>query len=101
MATTPEGKVKRKVKTYLNGNRYIYHFWPVQTGMGARTLDCLGSFRGRMFAIETKADGQKLTEQQEWLKQKIELAGGRVFVIDTTDETSSCWQELLTFLLLE
>lgn len=78
-----------------------YSFWPVQTGMGARTLDCLGSSRGRAFAIETKAPGQKLTEQQEWIKQRMELAGVRVFVIDTTDAYEQCWVEFTSWLLLE
>ena len=99
MASTPEGKVKRRVKDALK-QAGAYQFWPVQTGLGARTLDCLGSHRGRAFAIETKAEGQRLTEQQEWIKQKIELSGARVFVIDTSDEMSQCWVELLAFLLL-
>ena len=43
---TPEGKVKVKVKNLLNAYG-AYHFWPVQTGMGARTLDCLGCHNGR------------------------------------------------------
>lgn len=100
MASTPEGKVKRRVKATLARQPFIYSFWPVQTGMGARTLDCLGAFRGKAFAIETKAPGAKLTEQQEWTKQKMELSGVRVFVVDTTDETQQCWTELLAFLLL-
>ena len=97
---TPEGRVKARVKMELNFAR-AYHFWPVQTGMGARTLDCLGICRRRPLAIETKAPGQKLTEQQEWLKQKIELAGGRVFVIDTVDTTAQCWIEFMAWLHVE
>ena len=45
---TPEGKVKVKVKNLLNAYG-CYHFWPVQTGMGASTLDCLGCHNGRAF----------------------------------------------------
>jgi hypothetical protein len=100
MATTPEGKVKRLVKTMLARQPYIYSFWPVQTGMGSRTLDCIGVFRGQGFAIECKAEGLQLTEQQEWIKQKMELAGTRVFVVNTSDTQAQCWTELLAFLLL-
>lgn len=77
---TPEGKVKAHVKAMLKEHG-AYQFWPVQTGMGKRTLDCLGSHRGRMFAVETKAPGNKLTPIQELIKQEIGLAGGKVFVI--------------------
>ena len=100
MASTPEGKVKAKVKRRL-AEAGAYAFWPVQTGMGSRTLDCLGSHRGRAFAIETKAEGKALTEQQEWIRQRIQLSGGKVFVINTTDDMAPCWTELLAWLLLE
>ena len=101
MAATPEGKIKRLVKAELSRATMIYQFWPVQTGMGARTLDCIGCHRGRFFAIETKREGEQLTEQQEWIRQKIQLAGGRVFVINSSDQDAQCWVDLLTWLLLE
>lgn len=82
---TPEGKVKVKVKNILNAYG-CYHFWPVQTGMGARTLDCLGSHNGRSFAIETKAPGKKLTPQQESIAQRIEDSRCKVFVIASPDD---------------
>ena len=82
---TPEGKVKVKVKNVLNAYG-CYHFWPVQTGMGARTLDCLGSHNGRAFAIETKAPGKKLTEQQRSIADRIEASRCKVFEISTPDD---------------
>lgn len=99
MAATPEARVKRLVKETLKEAK-AYQFWPVQTGLGARTLDCIGGHRGRAFAIETKAPGKKLTEQQEWIKQEMQLAGIRVFVIDTEDMFEPCWTELMAWLLL-
>ena len=80
MASTPEGKVKVKVKLLLNKHD-TYHFWPVQTGLGSRTLDCLGCHKGDMFAVETKAPGQHPTELQELIISEIERSGGVVFVI--------------------
>lgn len=82
---TPEGKVKVKVKNILNAYA-CYHFWPVQTGMGARTLDCLGSHNGRSFAIETKAPGKKMTEQQRAIAERIEASRCKVFEISTPED---------------
>jgi hypothetical protein len=77
---TPEGKVKLRVKELLA--RYgCYAFWPVQTGMGARTLDCLGCHNGRAFAIETKAPGKKMTEQQRAIADRMELSRCKVFEV--------------------
>jgi len=97
MATTPEGKVKKLVKLHLKAAG-AYGFWPVQTGMGSRTLDCLGCHRRRAFAIETKAPGKQPTEQQLWLIQQMQLAGMAVFVIDSTDLSDPCWMELIAWL---
>jgi len=64
MATTPEGKVKAKVKARLK-ELGAYQFWPVQTGRGAATLDCLGGYRGVFFAVETKKDSKsQMTARQ-------------------------------------
>lgn len=84
-AVTPEGKVKAKVKNVLNAYG-CYHFWPVQTGMGARTLDCLGCHNGRAFAIETKAPGKKMTPQQASIATRIEDSQCKVFEISTPDD---------------
>ena len=81
MSETPEGKVKRKVKELLSAYG-AYWFCPVQTGMGARTLDFLGAHSGRFFAIETKAPGKHMTEQQRAIADRIEKAGGKVFEIN-------------------
>ena len=81
---TPEGHVKACVKKLLKryiDEGYVYAHWPVQAGYGAPTLDCNGSCRGRSFAIETKAPGEKLTPRQELTKQQMEAAGIKVFVI--------------------
>jgi hypothetical protein len=55
---TPEGRVKKKVKALLTENK-AYQFWPVQTGFGAPTLDCIGCHEGEYYAVETKAPGQQ------------------------------------------
>jgi len=89
MASTPEGKVKAKVKKafeYLRHEGYeIYYHMPVQNGMGAPTLDFIGCFRGQFFAIETKAPGKKPTERQLTTIADMERAGAKVFVYDGTN----------------
>lgn len=80
MSTTPEGKVKKEVKAMLTAYG-AFHHWPVLTGYGEPMLDCNGCHRGRYFAIETKAPGKQLSPRQELIVEKIEAAGGKVFVI--------------------
>lgn len=84
ITVTPEGKVKVKVKNLLNAYG-TYHFWPVQTGMGARTLDCLGCHNGRAFAIETKAPGKKMTAQQAAIAERMEYSRCKVFEISSPE----------------
>jgi hypothetical protein len=79
---TPEGKVKAKVKKlFATYGDDIYQFWPVQTGMGAATLDCLACAASDFFSVETKVPGKKLTPRQEATKERMERAGIRVFVV--------------------
>lgn len=98
---TPEGKVKNLVKHMLK--KYgAYQFWPVQTGYGAATLDCIGCFEGLFFGIETKAPGRHLTPRQELTVDDMREAKGRVFVIGEREVEGaySGLDELETWLLL-
>lgn len=81
---TPEGKVKKHVKELLAQEKYAQHLWanwPVPAGYGVPMLDCIGSFKGRAFAIETKAPGEHLTERQKFTADEMERGGMKVFVI--------------------
>ncbi len=80
MATTPEGKVKKKVSKLLK-DMGAYYFMPVQAGYGSTTLDYLVCFHGEFIAIETKAPGKKMSARQELTAELIAEAGGVVFVI--------------------
>ncbi len=80
MAATPEGKVKAKVKKMLK--QYgCYQFWPVQTGYGAPTLDCIACCNGHFIGIETKAPGKQPTPRQRLTMEDMREAGATVFVI--------------------
>lgn len=94
--STPEGKVKARIKEILNEHKPIRIDMPVQNGMGKPTLDFTGCHRGDYFAIEAKAPGKKPTPRQ-WLTINETLeAGGKVFVIDGTSyEELKTWLERL------
>lgn len=81
---TPEGKVKNKVKEVLKSYDAYWHC-PVQNGMGSPTLDFVCCFRGRYFAIETKAGNKKPTPRQESTIDAIRKAGGLAFVINEVE----------------
>lgn len=76
----PEAKVKARVKKILKAAG-AYQHWPVQTGYGAACLDCHGCYKGRYFAIETKAPGKHPTPRQLLTIEDVENAEGKVFVI--------------------
>lgn len=81
--TTPESKVKARVKRILDQYKpALYAHWPVQTGFGAPTLDCVGAFYGRAFAIETKAAGKKPTARQIATMREMKCAEIKLFLID-------------------
>jgi penicillin-binding protein-related factor A (putative recombinase) len=79
---TPEGRVKEKVKAMLRYYGAYYHM-PVQNGMGKSTLDFIGCFKGRFFAVETKAGEGTYTARQEITRDEIEKAEGEVFLVNS------------------
>jgi len=81
---TPEGKVKASISGALKAAGAYYHM-PVQNGMGKPTLDYIGCYRGRFFAIEAKAPGKVPTERQERTIAEMRLSGAAVFFIDGTN----------------
>ena len=94
--TTPEGKVKSKVRNLLDRYNGVFTYWPVPMGFGRTTVDVLGCYRGRFFAVETKADGKKPTLNQSQEMQRVERAMGKCFVI--IGEQSPVFEELRQWL---
>jgi len=82
MASTPEGRVKDKIKALLDAHPHLYYYMPVPTGYGKATIDFLCCYRGHFFGIEAKAPGKVPTPRQEGVLEQIWLAGGGVFKID-------------------
>ena len=91
---TPESKVKRRVKAILKEYEpEIWANWPVPVGYGTPMLDCIGSFRGLSFAIETKAPGEKPTPRQLATMREMRRGGVKVFLIDG-EKWPYSWLEL-------
>lgn len=79
--STPEGRVKAKVRDLLRQYKGMYLYMPVPGGFGQTTLDFLGCYRGRFFCIETKAPDKKPTLRQMAQLREIDSAMGRTFII--------------------
>jgi hypothetical protein len=82
MASTPESKVKAKIKAILKEHE-VYYVMPIGTGYGnAGVPDFLCCFKGRFLAIEAKANGGTTTALQDKNLRDIEVAGGITCVLN-------------------
>ena len=90
MATTPEGKIKKKVDDLFK--KYsIWYFSPQSGPFGKAGIpDRIAVLSGRFIGIECKANkSRKPTKLQELVMKDIEKAGGKCFVVyddDTLDK---------------
>lgn len=84
---TPEGKVKDRIRLDLKA-RGAYVFSPVQTGLGAATLDLLCCYQGRFIGLEVKAEHvpNKPTARQLLTMQAIASAGGIVACVNSFEK---------------
>lgn len=82
MATTPEGRVKAKVKALLN--KYsVYYFMPATGGYGRSGIpDIVCCLFGKFIAIECKAGKGKLTDLQTRELARIVGAGGIAYMVN-------------------
>ncbi|MDE2097891.1 MAG: hypothetical protein KGL39_11630 [Patescibacteria group bacterium] len=78
---TPEADLKDKVKKFLSSIPEVWFFMPVPMGYGVRGIpDFVGCWKGKFFAIETKAIRGKESPWQKKIREKILEAGGIAFV---------------------
>lgn len=81
MASTPEAKVKAKIKTILKAHG-VYYAMPIGTGLGNSGVpDFLVCHNGKFLGIEAKAGKGKTTALQEKNLRDIDRAGGLTLVI--------------------
>ena len=100
MATTPEGRIKIKIKKVLDQYKsFTYVDMPVPGGYGKPSLDFIGSAChpqgiGLAFAIEAKRPGGTPTPRQRMTARLMQAGGIKVFVIDG-DEGCAALQQWL------
>ena len=81
MATTPEAKVKAKIKAILRAHN-VYYAMPIGTGYGNSGVpDFLCCVNGKFLAIEAKAGKGQATALQLKNMQTINAAGGYTCII--------------------
>ena len=84
MATTPESKVKAKIKAILKEHN-VYYAMPIGTGYGNSGVpDFLCCVNGHFLAIEAKAGKGTTTALQEKNLREIKEANGTAAVINET-----------------
>jgi riboflavin biosynthesis pyrimidine reductase len=82
--TTPEKKVKDKVKKLL-AEHGAYYFMPATGGFGKSGVpDIVACIKGRFVGIECKANGGKPTALQEKNLVDIMNKGGVAILVDET-----------------
>lgn len=82
MATTPEGKVKLRVKKLLADEK-VWYFCPMGQAFGRAGIpDFICCIEGQLLAIETKAGTNKPTKLQQYEMNCIEQSGGRVIIVN-------------------
>lgn len=101
MSKTPEGEVKKVIKSYLEmigcipASRAVavsarhcgYYFMPVPNGRGVNGIpDFIGHYKGRFFAIEAKEERKDPTALQQHQLSAINISGGESFVVRGLDD---------------
>ena len=88
MATTPENRVKAKIRRWLTGfGAAVSYITPVPGPFGSTNgdPDFIFSFCGIFCAIEAKAPGKKPTKLQLAKHRELRASGALVFVVDNPD----------------
>jgi hypothetical protein len=89
---TPEGKVKDEIKAWLK-EIGAYQFWPVQTGIGADTVDCLACVNGWFVAIEVKPSDRPAVPTKRQARRLGEV--NRALGVAVTVNSLAMLQDLL------
>jgi pantoate kinase len=85
MATTPEAKVKAKIRAILKEHN-VYYAMPIGTGYGNSGVpDFLCCVNGKFVAIEAKAGKGQATALQLKNLSEINKAGGYTCIINETN----------------
>jgi hypothetical protein len=82
MASTPEAKVKKQIRSILD-EYGAYYAMPIGSGYGNSGVpDFLVCYKGWFIGIEAKAGKGKTTALQDFNLDKITKAGGMTLVVN-------------------
>jgi len=84
VALTPESRIKKSIKDYLN-KLGVWHFSPPANGFGRSGIpDLICCHQGAFIGIEVKAPGKikNTTTMQDREIEGINAAGGTALVVD-------------------
>lgn len=98
MATTPEGRVKQKVRAWLKAHG-VWFFVPVSNGMGAHGIpDFICCYAGRFIGVECKAPGKRgnTSPLQDQQIEAIQHAGGIAIVVDDAEQLNTLLAGVVT-----
>lgn len=94
-ATTPEGKIKRKVTTVLKQYK-VWYFMPAANGYGTSGIpDFIGIVHGKFLGIECKADATKNPTKLQALRGAEIRAAGGMWVLVRTDADIAALESLV------
>ena len=97
-ASTPEGKVKKKLVEMLK-QEGVWYFFPAANGMGRAGIpDVIAVVAGRFLSMECKADFRKHpTALQMQCADRIRAAGGAWFLVydDETIGAVRAWIKII------
>jgi len=85
-ASTPEGRIKRKLSKMLR-DKGVWYFYPASNGFGRAGIpDLIAIVDGQFVGLECKADPtKKPTALQKKCGEDIEKAGGTWFLVNSDD----------------
>lgn len=89
MKSTPENKVKKKLKKLLSG--YVFS---VSDRYHSGLPDIMSVFEGHFHAYECKARGQKPTKIQLNVLRGIARHGGRAYVVTMDEEEVLAFEQI-------
>lgn len=96
MAQTPEGKVKRDIRQWLEQQPDTFFFSPNAGAFGRSGIpDIVVCSKGMFVGIEVKAPGKlrNVTDLQQDIGDEIVEAGGRWAAVDSLTMLKDFWKE--------
>lgn len=98
---TPEGKVKARIKGYLDTlGADCWYFLPMMMGYGRKGIpDIIGCYCGIGFVIEVKAD-LDMNDPTAWQARELEAfsrAGGIAILADSADQVKEAFEHAIQY----